>query len=91
MSDLKLQFEQAAQQAKALPARPDNETMLKLYSLYKQATTGDVSGKRPGFTDFVGRAKYDAWAALRGNSPDEAMRAYIDLVNKLSGHTPAAS
>jgi acyl-CoA-binding protein len=64
---------------------------LKLYSLYKQATTGDVSGKRPGFTDFVGRAKYDAWAALRGNSPDEAMRAYIDLVNKLSGHTPAAS
>lgn len=85
MSDLKTAFEQAAVQAKSLPVRPDNDTMLRLYSLYKQATAGDVSGKRPGFTDFVGRAKYDAWSALKGQSPEDAMRAYVDLVRSLSG------
>ncbi len=83
MGELSEQFEQAAEQAKALPIRPDNATMLQLYSLYKQATAGDVSGKRPGFTDFVGRAKYDAWAELKGRSREEAMQAYIDLVNSL--------
>lgn len=81
--DLQTEFEEAAEQAQSLSKRPDNETMLKLYSLYKQATAGDVSGKRPGFTDFVGRAKYDAWAKHKGQSPDDAKRAYIKLVNEL--------
>lgn len=85
MSDLKAAFDKAAVQAKSLPVRPDNDTMLRLYSLYKQATAGDVSGKRPGFTDFVGRAKYDAWSALKGHTPEDAMRAYVDLVHSLSG------
>ncbi len=85
MSELQAQFESATVRAKNLPARPDNETMLQLYSLYKQATAGDVSGKRPGFTDFVGRAKYDAWKKLKGTGSDAAKQAYIDKVDELSG------
>lgn len=80
MSDLKARFEQAAQDAQQLARRPDNETLLRLYALYKQSTAGDVSGKRPGFLDMVGQAKYDAWAKLKGTSKDQAMQAYIDLV-----------
>jgi diazepam-binding inhibitor (GABA receptor modulator, acyl-CoA-binding protein) len=84
MSELQTQFETAAARAKNLTSRPDNDTMLQLYSLYKQATEGNVSGKRPGFTDFVGRAKHDAWTKNKGTKPESAMQSYIDLVNKLS-------
>ncbi len=84
MSEIKTQFETAAARAMNLSSRPDNETMLKLYSFYKQATEGDVSGKRPGFTDFKGRAKYDAWSKLKGTDKESAMQSYVDLVNKLS-------
>ena len=83
MADLKNTFEQAVADSKQLPEKPDNMTMLKLYALYKQATAGDVEGKRPGFTDIVGRAKYDAWAETKGKSSDEAMQDYIDLVESL--------
>jgi len=85
MSDLKIEFEKAAQEAQKLPKKPDNDTLLRLYALYKQATVGDVSGKRPGFMDMVGQAKYDAWAKVKGTSKDASMQAYIDLVNKLKG------
>ena len=85
MSDLKTQFENAAQQVQKLPKKPDNNTLLRLYALYKQATVGDVSGKRPGFMDMVGQAKYDAWAKEKGSSKEAAMQAYIDLVNQLKG------
>lgn len=84
-SSLSQRFAAAATAAQNLPQRPDNDTLLKLYALYKQATTGDVAGKRPGFTDFVGRAKYDAWTTLRGASKEEAMQNYIDLVQRLGG------
>lgn len=83
MADLKKTFEKAVADSKNLPEKPDNATLLKIYSLYKQATAGDVEGKRPGFTDMVGRAKYDAWAALKGTSNDEAMQQYIDLIEGL--------
>ena len=83
MADLKTAFEQAVAESKSLSEKPDNMTLLKIYSLYKQATAGDVEGKRPGFTDMVGRAKYDAWAALKGKSADEAMQEYIDLIESL--------
>lgn len=83
MSDLKALFEQAVADSKNLPERPDNQTMLKLYALYKQATTGDVSGSRPGFTDMVGRAKWDAWNEIKGTSGDEAMKQYMSLVEDL--------
>jgi len=83
MSDLQSQFAVAAQDVQTLPAKPDNDTLLKLYALYKQATAGDVAGARPGFTDFVGRAKYDAWARLRGTAKETAMQSYIDLVASL--------
>ena len=83
MSDLKRQFEAATAASKNLKDRPDNDTMLKLYALFKQATVGDVEGKRPGFTDMVGRAKYDAWAAAKGKSTDDAMREYTALVGSL--------
>ena len=83
MSDLRTQFETAAKEAQSLPKRPDNDTLLKLYALYKQATAGDVSGGRPGFTDFVGRAKYDAWAGLKGTGKEQAMRDYVALVESL--------
>ena len=84
MADLKSQFEQAVADSKQLPEKPDNMTLLKIYSLYKQATEGDVEGKRPGFTDMVGRAKWDAWAKLKGTEQDAARQQYIDLIESLS-------
>lgn len=83
MSDLKARFEAAVANSKTLSERPDNATLLRLYALYKQATVGDVEGKRPGFTDMVGRAKYDAWAAIKGTAGDQAMTDYIALVESL--------
>lgn len=82
---LEKQFEAAVAASKALAERPDNNTLLKLYALYKQATTGDVEGKRPGFTDMVGRAKFDAWAGIKGTSKDDAMKQYVSLVGGLKG------
>ena len=83
MADLKAQFETAVAESKQLPEKPDNMTLLKIYSLYKQATAGDVEGKRPGFTDMVGRAKWDAWNELKGQGRDAAMQAYAELVESL--------
>jgi acyl-CoA-binding protein len=85
MSDLKTQFEEAAKKAMNLAERPDNDTLLRLYALYKQGSAGDASGPKPGFFDFVGTAKYEAWAKLAGTSQDEAMKKYVDLVSKLAG------
>ena len=83
MADLSTLFEQAVADSKGLPEKPDNMTLLKIYALFKQATAGDVEGKRPGFTDMVGRAKFDAWDALKGKSGEEAMQEYIDLIESL--------
>lgn len=85
MSDLRQQFEQAAERVQQLAERPDNDTLLKLYALYKQGSEGDVSGDRPGFFDFVGVAKYEAWEKLQGTDSEEAMRKYIELVDSLTG------
>ncbi len=84
MSDLDTQFEQAAKDVHALGERPDNDTLLRLYALYKQGAEGDVSGPKPGFFDFVGTAKYEAWAKLAGTAQDDAKQKYIDLVKKLT-------
>ena len=83
MADLKATFEQAVADSKQLPEKPDNMTLLKIYALYKQASGGDVDGKRPGFTDLVGRAKWDAWNELKGQSAEQAMQAYVDLIESL--------
>lgn len=83
MADLQAKFTAAAKSLQELPKRPDDATLLKLYSLYKQATVGNVSGSRPGFIDFVGRAKHDAWAELKGTPKNDVMRAYVALVDKL--------
>ena len=83
MSDLADRFAAAAEESKALPERPGNDDMLKLYAFYKQASLGDGAGDRPGMMDFVGRAKYDAWAGVAGMSQDDAMKAYVDLVESL--------
>jgi diazepam-binding inhibitor (GABA receptor modulator, acyl-CoA-binding protein) len=83
MADLKSRFEQAVADSKTLPEKPDNMTLLKLYALYKQATSGDAGGNRPGFGDMVGRAKWDAWNARKGESSEAAMQAYIDEVESL--------
>jgi acyl-CoA-binding protein len=83
MASPKAAFEKAVADSKNLPEKPDNMTLLKIYALYKQATEGDVEGKRPGFTDMVGRAKFDAWAAIKGKSGDEAMQEYVDLIESL--------
>ncbi len=85
MPDLLTEFETAAEDAKKLPSRPDNDTLLQLYALYKQATAGDVTGKRPGMLAVVERAKYDAWAKLSGTSKDSAMQSYVALVTRLKG------
>ncbi len=82
---LQEQFEQAQLDSKNLSERPDNMTLLKIYALFKQASAGDASGSRPGFTDMVGRAKFDAWAALKGTSTEEAQQQYIDLIADLKG------
>jgi len=83
MATLKEKFEAAQQDVKKLSERPDNDTLLELYALFKQGSVGDVTGKRPGMLDFVGRAKFDAWAGKKGTTSDAAMKAYVDLVAKL--------
>ena len=83
MSELQTRFEKASRDVQTLSHRPDNDTLLKLYAFYKQATVGDISGKRPGVTDVAGRAKYDAWSHLNGMSTDKAMQGYIDLASIL--------
>ena len=83
MSDLQARFDKALADSKLLPAKPDNSTLLQMYSLFKQGSVGDATGERPGFTDFVGRAKFDAWAGLKGKTQDEAKQGYIDLVESL--------
>ncbi|NDY92383.1 acyl-CoA-binding protein [Ideonella livida] len=83
MSDLNSRFLQAVADSKQLPERPDNMTLLRIYALYKQGSEGDVQGERPGFADFVGRAKFDAWSALQGTAPAEAQQLYIDLIESL--------
>lgn len=84
MPDLKTQFDQAKEAVMALAERPDNDTLLRLYALYKQGSEGDASGPRPGFFDFVGNAKFEAWEKLKGTRQDEAMKKYVDLVKKLT-------
>ncbi|RYF60875.1 MAG: acyl-CoA-binding protein [Comamonadaceae bacterium] len=84
-TDLQARFEAAEAQSKLLPARPDNPTLLKIYGLYKQATQGDNAEKRPPFSDFVARAKWDAWTANKGASADDAKQGYIDLIESLRG------
>ncbi len=84
MADLKAAFEAAVANSKNLSERPDNGTLLKIYALYKQATAGDNTEKKPGFADMVGRAKWDAWNGLKGTSADDAMQQYIDLIKSLS-------
>ncbi len=83
MANLKAAFDKAVADSKNLPEKPDNMTLLKIYALYKQASAGDVDGKRPGFTDMVGRAKWDAWNTIKGKSTDEAMQEYVDLIESL--------
>ncbi len=85
MAELTQRFEQAVKDSKNLAERPDNMTLLKIYALYKQGSAGDVEGKRPGFSDMVGRAKWDAWNGLKGTSKDDAMQQYVDLIEDLKG------
>jgi acyl-CoA-binding protein len=79
------EFQAAAERVKTLTQAPSNDTLLELYSLYKQSTLGDVQGKRPGMLDVKGKAKYDAWAKLKGTSKADAMTRYVALVNRLVG------
>jgi diazepam-binding inhibitor (GABA receptor modulating acyl-CoA-binding protein) len=84
MSDLTSRFDTAVANSRKLSERPSNATLLKMYGLYKQATEGDNSSAKPGFSDLVGRAKWDAWTACKGQSADDAKQAYIDLIDSLS-------
>ncbi|WP_334179987.1 acyl-CoA-binding protein [Pseudoxanthomonas sp.] len=83
MADLKSAFDQASKDIQTLAERPDNDTLLRLYGLYKQGAEGDVKGDKPGFFDFVGTAKYEAWAKLKGTAQEDAQKKYVDLVKKL--------
>lgn len=85
MSTVREAFEEARQFVQALPERPPSPTLLRLYGLYKQATEGDIDQPRPGFFDFVGTAKFEAWEALKGTPPEAAMQQYVDLVKQLRG------
>ena len=85
MPEIRARFERAVDEVEELPHRPDPASLLRLYALYKQAVVGDVAGDRPGAFDLKARAKYDAWAALRGTDPEEAMEGYADLVDELKG------
>jgi acyl-CoA-binding protein len=84
MAELKTAFDAAVANSKNLSERPDNGTLLKLYALYKQGSEGDVAGDKPGFSDMVGRAKWDAWNKLKGTDTDAAKQQYIDLISELS-------
>lgn len=84
MSDLKTAFDKAMADSKNLSERPDNATLLKIYALYKQGSIGDNTEKKPGFSDMVARAKWDAWNNLKGTSQEEAMQQYVDLIESLS-------
>lgn len=84
MADLNADFEAAVANSRKLATRPDNATLLKIYGLYKQATEGDVTEKKPGFGDMVGRAKWDAWNGLKGTASDDAKQQYVDLIQSLS-------
>jgi diazepam-binding inhibitor (GABA receptor modulating acyl-CoA-binding protein) len=84
MSDLQARFDSAVANSKKLSERPDNATLLKIYALYKQATAGDNTEKKPGFGDMVGRAKWDAWAGVKGTSQEDAKQQYVDLIESLS-------
>jgi diazepam-binding inhibitor (GABA receptor modulating acyl-CoA-binding protein) len=81
--DLKSSFEQAVADSKVLSDKPSNDTLLHLYSLYKQATEGDLAGEPPAPFDFVAKAKYEAWGAIKGKTQDQAMQEYINLIGKL--------
>ena len=83
MSELNDAIENAQKNVKNLTSRPDDATLLKLYALYKQGTVGDVQGDKPGFFDFVGAAKYEAWEKIKGMDTEAAKQTYIDLVTKL--------
>ena len=83
MATSKAAFDKAVADSKNLPEKPDNATLLQIYALYKQATVGEVEGKRPGFTDMVGRAKWDAWNAIKGKSQDQAKAEYVELIESL--------
>lgn len=83
MPSLEEQFQSAAEESKNLKNRPDNDTLLEIYSYFKQATEGDVTGKKPGAFDFVARAKYEAWEARKGMSREVAMKAYVKLIDHL--------
>ena len=89
MSDVDDLFAKAQDDVKQLPERPGNLTLLRLYALFKQATDGDVHGDKPGFTDIVGKYKYDAWAALHGTAPETARQQYVELVESLKNGTAA--
>ncbi|MEY4265749.1 MAG: hypothetical protein RIS90_284 [Pseudomonadota bacterium] len=84
MSDLKTRFEAAVAESKNLSERPDNMTLLKIYALFKQASLGDNTESKPGFSDMVGRAKWEAWNTLKGTTADDAMQQYVDLIESLS-------
>ena len=84
MADLKTAFDKAMADSKNLSERPDNATLLKIYALYKQGSVGDNTEKKPGFSDMVARAKWDAWNSLKGTSQDDAMQQYVDLIESLS-------
>ena len=83
MADLNANFEAAVANSKLLGERPDNPTLLKIYALYKQATLGDNTEKKPSFSDMVGRAKWDAWEKLKGTAADASKQQYIDLIESL--------
>ncbi|MGH8781220.1 acyl-CoA-binding protein [Paraburkholderia sp.] len=89
MSDVNALFAQAQEDVKQLSERPGNLTLLRLYALFKQATDGDVHGDKPGFTDIVGKYKYDAWAALQGTPQDAAKQQYVELVESLKSGASA--
>jgi diazepam-binding inhibitor (GABA receptor modulator, acyl-CoA-binding protein) len=84
MADLQADFDAAVANSKKLSSRPDNATLLKIYGLYKQATVGDNAEKKPGFSDMIGRAKWDAWNGFKGTSSDDAKQQYVDLIQSLS-------
>ncbi len=85
MSDLEARFTDAQARVKTLTKAPSNDDLLELYAFYKQATSGDVTGSRPGMMDFKGRAKFDAWATKKGTAKDAAMTKYVALVDRLVG------
>jgi diazepam-binding inhibitor (GABA receptor modulating acyl-CoA-binding protein) len=73
-------FNQATNDASKLLGKIDDDTLLLLYSFYKQATVGDNNTEKPSFFNFRAAKKWEAWNSVKGVSKVMAQGQYVKHV-----------